>query len=80
MPNKWTRANAQDLDQKLIAVSAEMSKLNPDRNSAASSAGAAAPVAQQFAETLSTMHYDRAMVMNMMQSICDKRRANFPGG
>jgi Asp-tRNA(Asn)/Glu-tRNA(Gln) amidotransferase A subunit family amidase len=45
--------------------------LNPDRNTAASSAGAAAPVAQQFAERLSSMHYDRAMVMNMMQSICD---------
>jgi hypothetical protein len=71
MAKEVDAANAQDLDQKLGAVSAEMSKLNPDRRAAASSAGAAAPVAQQFAERLSTMHYDRSMVMSMMQSICD---------
>lgn len=71
MAKEVDAANAQDLDQKLGAVSAEMSRLNPDRSAAASSAGAAAPVAQQFAERLSTMQYDRSMVLNMMQSICD---------
>jgi hypothetical protein len=71
MAKEVDAANAQDLDQKLRAVSAEMSKLNPDRSAVASSAGGAAPVAQQFAERLSTMPYDRSMVMNMLQSICD---------
>lgn len=64
-------ASAQDLDQKLEAVAAEMSKLNPDRNTAASDATAAAPVAQHFAERLVGMSYDRGVVLRMMQSICD---------
>jgi hypothetical protein len=64
-------ASAQDLEQKLNAVATEMSKLNPDRNTAASSATAAAPVAQRFAERLVGMTYDRDMVLRMMQSICD---------
>jgi hypothetical protein len=64
-------AGAQDLDQKLEAVATEMSKLNPDRNTAASDATAASPVAQHFAERLVGMTYERGMVLRMMQSICD---------
>ncbi len=64
-------SSAQDLDQKVEAVSTEMSKLNPDRNTAASEASAASPVAQRFAERLATTTYDRGMVLRMMQSICD---------
>ena len=48
-----------------------MSKLNPDRGTAASTAGAAAPIAQHFAERLVGMNYDRGLVLRMMQSICD---------
>jgi len=36
-------ANAQELDRQLLAVSNEMSKLNPDRNAVAAAASAAAP-------------------------------------
>jgi hypothetical protein len=64
-------AAAQDLDQKLEAVAEEMSKLDPDRDTAASEASAAAPVAQHFAERLVAMNYERGMVLHMMQSICD---------
>jgi len=64
-------AGAQDLDEKLAAVSDEMSKLNPDRNTAATAATAAAPGAQRFAERLAGMNYDRGLVLRMMQSICD---------
>src|SRR6266403_2066490 len=45
-------ANAQELDRQLLAVSNEMSKLNPDRRAVASSAAAAAPLAQRIAERL----------------------------
>ena len=64
-------ASAQDLEQKLNAVAAEMSKLNPDRNAASAAATAAAPIAQRFAERLVAMPYQREMVLRMMQSICD---------
>src|SRR5579863_5135017 len=42
-------ASGEELDRKLADVSGEMSKLNPDRNVVATSASAAAPVAQRFA-------------------------------
>jgi hypothetical protein len=71
MAKEVDAAAAQDLDQKLQAVAAEMSKLNPDRTAAAASAAAAAPIAHHFAERLAGMTYDRAMVLRMMQSICD---------
>ena len=71
MAKEVDAASAQDLDQKLEAVAAEMSKLNPDRNTAASDATAAAPVAQRFADRMATMTYERGMVLRMMQSICD---------
>src|SRR6266446_2563591 len=64
-------ANAQELDRQLLAVSEEMSKLNPDRNAVASAASAAAPLAQRIAERLATMQYDRAVALRMLQRIPD---------
>src|SRR5215469_12808845 len=64
-------ANAQELDQQILAVSGEMSKLNPDRNAVAAAASAAAPLAQRFAERLTTMQYDQAIVLRMLQRILD---------
>ena len=61
--------SAQELDQRLSAVSDEMSKLNPDRNTVVSAAGAAAPVAQRFAERLATMSYEPAIALHAMQGI-----------
>ena len=63
--------NAQELDRRLIEVSGEMSKLNPDRSVVVASASAAAPVAQRFAERLAAMQYDRAAVLRMLQSISE---------
>jgi hypothetical protein len=63
--------NAQELDRQLIAVSGEMSKLNPDRNAVASAASAAAPLAQRIAERLATMQYDQAVALRMLQRISD---------
>jgi hypothetical protein len=71
MAKQVDAASAQDLEQKLAAVSSEMSKLNPDRSTAASSAIAAASVAQHLAERLAGLTYDRAMVLRVMQSICE---------
>jgi len=62
-------AAAQDLDRQITAVSDEMSKLNPDRNTVVSSATAAAPVAQRFAERLASMPYDQALALRMLQQI-----------
>jgi hypothetical protein len=64
-------ANAQELDRQLLAVSNEMSKLNPDRNAVASAASAAAPLAQRIAERLATMQYDQAVALRMLQRIPD---------
>ncbi len=64
-------ANAQELEKLLIAVSSEMSKLNPDRNTVASAASAAAPVAQRIAERLAAMQYDQATTLRMLQRISD---------
>ena len=61
--------SAQELDQRLSAVSDEMSKLNPDRNRVVAAAAAAAPVAQRFAERLATMSYDPAIALHAMQGI-----------
>jgi hypothetical protein len=62
-------ARAQELDQRLVAVSEEMSKLNPDRGTVNVAAVAAAPVAQQFAERLATMPYDSLIVLRALQGI-----------
>src|SRR3989442_6762782 len=64
-------ANAQELDRQLLAVSDEMSKLNPDRSAVASAASAAAPLAQRIAERLATMQYDQVVAMRMLQRISD---------
>jgi hypothetical protein len=64
-------ANAQELDRQLLAVSDEMSKLNPDRNAVAAAASAAAPLAQRIAERLATMQYDQAVTLRMLQRIPD---------
>src|SRR5216684_3886931 len=64
-------ANAQELDRQLLAVSNEMSKLNPDRSAVASAASAAAPPAQRIAERLATMQYDQAIALRMLQRISD---------
>lgn len=64
-------ANAQELDRQLLAVSGEMSKLNPDRNGVAAAASAAAPLAQRIAERLAAMPYDQAVALRMLQRIAD---------
>ena len=64
-------AAGQDLDRQLLAVSDEMSKLNPDRNVVAAAATAAAPLAQRIAERLATMPYDQAVALRMLQRIPD---------
>jgi hypothetical protein len=63
--------NGQELDRHLLAVSNEMSKLNPDRAAVATAASAAAPLAQQIAERLAAMPYDQAVTLRMMQRITD---------
>src|SRR5216683_6308596 len=64
-------ASAQELERQLSAVSGQMSKLNPDRNTVASAASAAAPVAQRLAERLATIQYDQATTLRMLQRISD---------
>jgi len=59
------------IGKQLSAVSAEMSKLNPDRNAVASPATAAAPIAQRFADRLAGMQYDSALALRAMQRITD---------
>jgi Cytochrome c554 and c-prime len=62
-------ASAQELDRQVLAVSTEMSKLNPDRGVVANAALAAASTAQQIAGRLATMQYDQAMTLHMLQRI-----------
>jgi hypothetical protein len=68
-------ASAQELDKRLVALSDEMSKLNPDRNSVSTAASAAAPVAQQFSERFATMEYDTAIALRAMQGITQDAEA-----
>lgn len=63
--------NAQELDRQLLSVSGEMSKLNPDRNAVASSASAAAPLAQRIAERLATLPYNQTLALHMLEQISD---------
>ena len=60
---------AQELEREMQAVSAEMSKLNPDRTVAANAAIAAGATAQKLAARLATMGYDRAMTLRALQSV-----------
>lgn len=64
-------ASAQELDRQMLAVSNEMSKLNPDRAVVANAASAAAPLAQQFADRLAAMPYDQAITLRTLQRIAD---------
>jgi len=64
-------SGAEELDRHLTTVWSEMSKLNPDRNTVASAASAAAPFALRLAEKLSTMSFDQLMALKMMQRITD---------
>jgi hypothetical protein len=64
-------ASAMDLDRQLLAVSDEMSKLNPDHNAVAAAASAAVPLAQRIAERLATMQYDQSVALRMLQRIPD---------
>ncbi|HTQ59350.1 MAG TPA: multiheme c-type cytochrome [Candidatus Solibacter sp.] len=64
-------ASAQELDRHISDVSAEMSKLNPDRNAVAAAASAAAPIAQRFAERFATVQYDQALVLRTLHQIAD---------
>ena len=67
---KQVDANAaQQLDKRLLAVSDEMSKLNPDRNAVSAAATSAAPVAQQFAERFANMSYEPETALRAMQGI-----------
>jgi Cytochrome c554 and c-prime len=63
--------SAQELDRQMLAVSTEMSKLNPDRTAIANAAIAAAPLAQQLADRLATMQYDQAITLRTLQRITD---------
>jgi Cytochrome c554 and c-prime len=60
---------AQELDARLAAVAAEMSKRSPDRSAVVAAANSAAPVAQQFAERLATMTYEPSTALRAMQGI-----------
>ena len=71
MAEQVDKASAQELEKQLSAVSAEMSKLNPDRNAVVSAATAAAPIAQRFADRLAGMQYDSALALRAMQRITD---------
>lgn len=62
-------ATAQQLDGRVLDVASEMSKLNPNRDTVASSASSAAPLAQQLADRLASMSYDRVLVLRMLQQI-----------
>jgi hypothetical protein len=64
-------SSAEQLDRQLVEVAAEMSKLSPNRNLVATSASAAEPLAQRFAERLSAMQYDRTTVLRVLQLISD---------
>jgi hypothetical protein len=64
-------ANAQELDQQLLSISAEMSKLNPDRTVVAACASTAAPLAQRIAERLAAMQYDQALALRILQRISE---------
>jgi len=62
---------AQELDKQVAVVSAEMSKLNPDRTVVAGAAQTAAPIAQHIAGRLAAIPYDQTMTLRMLHSITD---------
>jgi hypothetical protein len=62
---------AQELEQHMLTVATEMSKLNPDRAVVANAALAAAPLANAIAQRMATMQYDQAITLRMLQRITD---------
>jgi len=64
-------STAQELEKSLDSVSAEMSKLVPDRNSVVNAASAAAPVAQRLADRLAGLQYSAALALGAMQKITE---------
>jgi hypothetical protein len=73
-------ATASDLAAKVAKVQSEMSKLNPDRATVQSAAGAAIPVAQKFAERLATQTYDAALAKQVMMGItADAEKISYSG-
>lgn len=68
-------ATAQELDRHIRTVSAEMSKLNPDRAAVIAGAQSAAPLAQQLADRLAKLPYDKSATLQMLQSISDNADA-----
>lgn len=64
-------ATARELEKSLNAVSAEMSKLNPDKSAVVASASTAAPVAQRFADRLATMQYSSRLALSTMRKITE---------
>src|SRR5262252_7073478 len=64
-------STAQELEKSLDSVSAEMSKLVPDRNSVVNAASAAAPVAQRLADRLGGMQYNAVLALGTMQKITE---------
>src|SRR5579859_1576065 len=71
MAQQVDSASAQELEKSLGAVSAEMSKLNPDRNAVAAAASSAAPFAQKLAGRLAAMQFDSALALHAMQRITE---------
>jgi hypothetical protein len=68
-------AAAGELDRRVLELSGEMSKLNPDPHAVAASADSAAPLAERFAERLAGMQYDQSLVLRMLQQISDDAEA-----
>jgi hypothetical protein len=62
---------AQELEKPMQSVSAEMSRLNPDRVMVTVAAVSAGANAQKIAERLAAMPYDRAMTLRALQSISE---------
>jgi hypothetical protein len=60
---------AQELERALVRVTAEMSKLNPDREAVVAAASAAAPLAQRIGGRLVAMPYDEATALRLLERI-----------
>ena len=80
LANAVDPAAGQDLAAKVAKVQMEMNKLVPDRDAVVAAAGAAMPVAQQFADKLDGAHYDAALAKRVMTSIAgDAEHISFAG-
>jgi len=73
-------ASASDLAAKVAKVQSEMSKLNPDRATVQSAAGAAIPVADKFAEKLASQTYEAGLAKRVMADItADAEKISYSG-